>query len=197
MKKIIVVTGGIGAGKSVVCSKLAKFGATVIEGDKAGHNCLKPDGAAYSEVVAEFGVGILNADGTISRDKLGRIAFANRENLERLNSATHKHILREIVDSIDKIDGCGTIVLEIPLFRAVDFEYDASICVIADEKLRVERILERGGLTREVAEHIIAMQPTTEEYREFADYCIENDGDFEGLLRQVCEVYENITKELI
>jgi len=192
MRKIIIVTGGIGAGKSVVCREFAKLGAAVIEGDKAGHKCLAPDGAAYSEVVAEFGAEILNADGTISRDKLGRIAFANRENLERLNAATHKHILREIVDSIDKIEDCDIIVLEIPLFRAVDFEYDAAVCVIADESSRVERVVKRSGLSVDAITSIMSMQPKASEYRTFADYCIENDGDVEALLRQAREIYAEV-----
>ena len=202
MKKVIIVTGGIGAGKSVVCEEFANLGAKVIQSDKVGHSCLQPQGAAYAETVAAFGEQILNPDGTINRQKLGKVAFANRENLVRLNAATHKHILREIVDMVDKIQNqCDTdtkcvtpdvIVLEIPLFHAVDFSYDAVISVIASETARIERVLERGGITREIAEAIMSLQPSNEEYRSFADYCIENDGDIEELRARAREIFNEI-----
>ena len=216
--KTIIVTGGIGAGKSMVCAEFAKFGAKVIEGDKIGHDCLAPDGAAYAETVAEFGNEILNADKTISREKLGRIAFADKQRLAKLNEITHKHILREIVEQIDKVrQKCHTIsqdandnfladlvcdkrhcvpmiVLEIPLFRVVDIPHDAVISVIASDSLRVERVIERNGLPEDVIASIMARQPTNEEYRSFADYCIENEGNIDALLAQAREVYEKINK---
>jgi|GEM_PF-242559 len=217
MKKVIIVTGGIGSGKSVVCEEFAKIGAKVIQSDKVGHTCLEPQGAAYAETVAAFGKRILNFDGTINRKELGKLAFENRENIELLNDVTHKHILKEIVDTVDKFQNqCNTIsrdcgeekqpnsicdrdccafdmiVLEIPIFPAVNFPYDAVISVIASENIRVERVLARGGISRDIAESIMSLQPSNEEYRSFADYCIENDGGIDELRRRAAEIFNEI-----
>ncbi|MCL2838961.1 MAG: dephospho-CoA kinase [Oscillospiraceae bacterium] len=192
MKKIIIVTGGIGSGKSVVCAEFAKLGARVIEADKVGHDCLRVGGAAYSEVVAAFGAGILSADGAINRGKLAEIAFSSGENLARLNAATHKHILKEIVDRVDKIGECDIIVVEIPLFWAVDFRYDAAVAVVVDDEARISRVMKRSGLSIEMINSIIASQPTNEEYRGFADYCIENNGDISSLREKARQIYSEI-----
>jgi len=192
--KTIIVTGGIGAGKSVVCNEFKKLGAKVIGGDKVGHNCLKPDGLAYADVVAEFGTGILNDDKTINRVKLGQLAFESRERLNKLNELTHKHILKEIVEEVDKLIGYSIVVLEIPLFRAADIRCDAVISVIADDEARIERVIERSKISREIIERIMLLQPSLEEYRSYADFCIENDGNIENLRQKAQEFYKKIER---
>ena len=192
--KIIIVTGGIGAGKSVVCNEFKKLGAKVIGGDNVGHNCLKPEGLAYSDVVSEFGNEILNEDQTINRVKLGQLAFASRERLDKLNELTHKHILKEIVEEVDRLNGCDIIVLEIPLFRADDIRNDGVISVVADYDERIERVIERSKIPRETIEKIMALQPSDEEYRNCADFCIENVGNVEDLRQKTREIYWEIEK---
>ena len=195
--KTIIVTGGIGSGKSVVCAEFEKKGAAIISGDKIGHKCLMPNGAAYDSVVAEFGKIILNTDGTINREMLGKIAFASRESLDRLNAVTHKYILKEIVELVDKIVGYDMIVLEIPLFRAVDIPHDVVISVIADKELRIERVMKRGNMSREVVSRIMEMQPSDDEYRKYADFCIENNGEIDQLRVFVGEILEKISGDRV
>jgi len=215
--KIIIITGGIGAGKSVVCKEFERLGAFVIGGDKVGHDCLKPDGLAYADVVAEFGEEILNDNKTINRGKLAELAFASRERLNRLNELTHKHILTEIAETVDKIaEECHTksrdnnlaenesvvcdkrrfasdiIVLEIPLFRAADIRRDAVISVVADDEQRIERVMKRSKISREFVERIMSLQPTVEDYRDGADICIENVGTLDELREKAKEIFHFI-----
>jgi len=192
--KTIIITGGIGAGKSVVCNEFKKLGAKVIGGDKVGHNCLKPNGLAYNDVIAEFGSEILNGDKTINRAKLAQLAFASRERLNKLNELTHKHILKEIVEEVDRTVDCDIIVLEIPLFRASDIQNDAVISVVADDEVRIERVIERSKIPREMIERIISLQPSTEEYRSYADFCIENIGTIDAFRQKAREIYRIIER---
>jgi len=187
--KTIIITGGIGAGKSVVCNEFKKLGAKVIGGDKVGHNCLKPAGLAYADVVNEFGTQILNDDKTINRVKLGQLAFESRERLNKLNELTHKHILKEIVEEVDKTNGYDIVVLEIPLFRAGDIRHDAVVAVVASDAARIERVMERSKISRETIERIMSLQPSVQEYRDYADFCIENDGNIDDLRQKAREIY--------
>ena len=73
--KIIGVTGGTGSGKSTLCACLGELGATVIDADKIAKAVTLKGGAAYPEIVKEFGDGILDEKGEIVRKALGDIVF--------------------------------------------------------------------------------------------------------------------------
>ncbi|XP_005088950.1 bifunctional coenzyme A synthase isoform X2 [Aplysia californica] len=82
----IAVTGGIASGKSNVCSELEKLGAKVINCDLLGHKAYDEGTAAYQAIVKEFGQKVVDEDGKINRKQLGAIVFADRANLDKLNS---------------------------------------------------------------------------------------------------------------
>jgi len=71
------LTGGIATGKTTVVAMLRELGCRVLEADKIAHHMIVPSGAAYEEVVREFGRGILTPDGLVDRQKLGAIVFAD------------------------------------------------------------------------------------------------------------------------
>ena len=83
--KLIAVTGGIGAGKSVVSNEFKKLGAYVLDADKVSHEIMMPGGSVYNDVVKEFGEGILFPDKSINRKLLGDIVFADNDKLNKLN----------------------------------------------------------------------------------------------------------------
>jgi len=193
MKKIIIITGGIGSGKSTVLAELAKLGAIVIEADKVRHKCMEPGQSAYNEVVASFGGDFINPDKTINRYKLGVYAFANREKLKLLEKCTHKYILEDIRETISNIN-TAVIALEIPFLPEVlgDLKYDKVVAVTAPEDLRIMRAMERLNVRRENIVAVIAAQPADEEYANCADYVIENTGTAEELAERVRGIYKHL-----
>src|SRR5579871_5345071 len=83
------LTGGLASGKSFVGRQLAQLGCLLVQADELGHRVLEPGAEAYDAVVAEFGSGVLNPDGTINRRALGALVFNQPDRLQKLNSLVH------------------------------------------------------------------------------------------------------------
>src|SRR5580658_406813 len=95
--KRLGITGGIASGKSAVAAMLRELGFRVIDADALGHRLIEPGTRAYEEIVREFGAGVLEASGKIDRGKLGKLVFAERGKLERLNAIVHPRVEEEMV----------------------------------------------------------------------------------------------------
>lgn len=83
------LTGGIGAGKSEVSRLLVSYGAVLIDADRIAREVVEPGTRGLAAVVDAFGAGILTADGTLDRPKLGSIVFSDADRLATLNAIVH------------------------------------------------------------------------------------------------------------
>src|SRR5690348_16179201 len=88
MRKI-GLTGGIGAGKSAVAGLLVSYGAVLVDSDLIAREVVAPGTPGLAAVAAEFGPGVLAADGTLDRPALGAVVFADPERLAALNAIVH------------------------------------------------------------------------------------------------------------
>ena len=93
---LIGLTGGIASGKSTVLQHLQQAGYSVIDADKLGHKVLEQGNSGYNKVVKCFGNEILNLDGSVNRNALGRIVFVDAEKLKQLNEISHP-IIAEMI----------------------------------------------------------------------------------------------------
>lgn len=182
--KILGVTGGTGTGKSSVCMILKEEGGKIIDADKITRKLQKKGGAAYDEIVEFFTQDILLEDGEIDRKKLGAIVFSDGEKLRKLNQIVHKHVTREIKRRVEKysMEDSGKyrfLVLDVPIpieegfFDTVDYVW----AVVANDDLRISRLMERMEITEEEAARRIASQMSNREYEELADCTIVNEED--------------------
>jgi dephospho-CoA kinase len=191
----IGLTGGIGSGKSTVTKFLADLGAPIIDADKVGHAIYAPDGPAYSDVLAAFGRGILAADGSIDRKKLGPIVFADPEALKRLNGILHPKMfarMREMVQQLRAEGERNPIVVEAAILIEAQWHplFDEIWLVAASRERVIERIERDRGLKPEQTEARIRAQLPDEERRKHATVLISNDGSFEDLRRKVSELWQ-------
>jgi dephospho-CoA kinase len=92
------LTGGIGAGKSMVAELLVDRGATLIDADRVAREVVAPGGPAYRPLVERFGPSILADDGTLDRPTLAAVAFADPKALADLNAITHPAIGLEMIE---------------------------------------------------------------------------------------------------
>ena len=193
MKKILGITGGIGAGKSYVAKLFAELGATVVDADKIAREILEPDGRAYLQVVETFGREVLTSDGFIDRKKLAGIVFADNGKLEVLNGLTHPVVFEEMKKQIDSAE-TELVCLDVPLLFSCDFPipYDMTLAVIAPTELRITRILDRDCCTREDAIARMENQLSDAELQEKADFSLVNAGDQEALEQEVEKIYQHI-----
>lgn len=188
--RIIGVTGGTGSGKSTLCSCLGELGATVIDADKIAKEITLKDGAAYPEIVREFGNGILDENGEIIRKALGDIVFNDPKKLELLEKITHKYVFREMENAIATCES-SVVVLDVPLLFQCDFPFkcDLTVAVIADEKVRINRIMLRDGLSEAQAKDRIRNQLSEAEYRSRADVVFENNQNPDDAMEFARKIY--------
>lgn len=187
MVRVIGLTGQSGAGKSEVSSMLEKSGIVCINCDAVSRDVTKKDAPALKAICEVFGSDILCPDGTLDRKKLGSIVFSNKEKLELLNKTIFPFIIDEIKKIIADFSGDGVIVLDAPtLFESgCDKLCDEKVAVIADRKIRLERIMARDSLTKVDAENRMNSQLCEEFFKQNCDVIIQNNGDLAELEKAV------------
>ena len=190
------LTGGIASGKSTVSARLCELGAVVVDADLLAREVVAPGTPGLAAVVAEFGAGVLSADGSLDRPALGAVVFADPLRRAALEAIIHP-LVRAAGAELEA--GAGTddvVVHDIPLLveagRAGDF--DAVVVVDVPVEVQVERMVRDRGMTEGDARARIAAQATREERRAVADHVIENTGTLEDLLSRVDEVYSELRR---
>ena len=158
--KIIVVTGGIGSGKSTVASKLAEKGGFVIDADREAHEIFK-DPLLKEKLGKKFGDRIFTRAGAVSRGKLGAVVFDNGKMLGSLNRIVRPFV-KERISTIVKLHRKKDkyIVLDAILFFQYKFRFKADLVILteATEKRCMQRIVKRDSFSMEEAEKRIEMQ---------------------------------------
>ena len=181
--KVIGLCGGSGSGKGLVCRLFIEFGIDSIDTDKIYHELTSKKSECLDELVTEFGERILS-DGVLNRPALRDIVHAEKKFMV-LNEITHKHILnrvRELIDEYEKNGSRGVIVDAPALFESgFDRECDYIICVYSKIETRIQRIMERDKISRDIAEKRVYAQVSSDWLRDNCDYVIENDSTYQEL----------------
>lgn len=188
------LTGGIGSGKSAVADLLAKRGAVLIDADQVARQVVEPGGPAYQPLIDHFGPGIVAEDGTIDRQALAAVAFADEESRLALNAITHPAIGIAMIEARDALaDTDAIVVLAIPLLTAAHREtvrLHKVVVVDCPTDIALERLLSQRGFDRADAEARIRSQISREERVKEADYVLDNSGDRDALERGVAELWD-------
>ena len=191
--KVIALTGGIGAGKSLVANYFFSLGAEVIDADQLARQAIERGSAGFDQVVAAFGDEIL-VDGDINRRKLGEIVFSDETKRKKLESIIHPLVQQTLADARKSLSDNRILIYEIPLLvetNAAD-KFDLVITVEAPMEARVERLMARGLFISEI-EKRVANQATPQARKAAANIVIENDGSEEELLRKVEKIWEELS----
>ena len=192
----IGVTGGVGAGKSTILQILEdKYNAHIIMADDVARELMIKGKASYRAIVKEFGDDILREDGEIDRQKLAEIVFQDEEKLNKLNSIVHPLVRKAIVKEqkqVNKKDPERLVVLEAALLIEAGYKeiLDELWGVIVQKEIRIQRLMDSRGYTREKSESIIANQLSDEEFREHCDFIIDNSGTLEDTAEQIRKHFE-------
>lgn len=186
---VIGLTGPTGAGKGRVAELFSVHGLPVIDADAIYHDLLIPPSECLLELTGRFGSEVLLEDGTLNRRALGKLVFSDPDALEDLNKIAHRHVMREVRAKLETLRQNATpaAVLDAPqLFEAgANRDCNVIVSVIADKRLRMERIMRRDGLDADAAMQRIEAQKSDAFFRTHSDYVVENNDSADRLLPQI------------
>ncbi|MEU6425164.1 dephospho-CoA kinase [Microbispora sp. NPDC046973] len=189
------LTGGIGSGKSEVSRRLAARGAVVVDADKIAREVVEPGTPGLAEIVEAFGEDVLRPDGTLDRERLGAIVFADAEKLKVLNGIVHPKVGERSERLQREAPDDAVVVYDVPLLAENNLAplYDVVIVVDTPDEVRLERLLRFRGMPEADARARIAAQATREDRLRIADIVIRNEGSLDDLDAQVDEVWHDLS----
>jgi dephospho-CoA kinase len=189
----VLLTGGIGSGKSVVGRLLTGWGAYVVDADQLAREVVAPGTGGHAAVVQEFGAGVVGVDGALDRAALADVVFRDRGRLAALEAIVHP-LVQQAAEARFALASPGTVeVYEVPVLRERQ-PGDWVLLVEAPVEVRRARLLARG-LSDEQVTARMAQQPDTEGWRALADRVIRNDRDLEALVDETRRAWQEITGE--
>jgi len=191
------LTGSIGVGKSFVAGLFAELGCYVVDADVTARAVVVPNSPGLSRLATEFGDEFLQSDGTLDREKLGALIFADSEKRLKLNSILHPYIIAEqdkLLRSWEQKDpnGIGIVDAALMIESGGAKRFDKLIVVHCDDQVQLARLMARDHLTREQAEERVAAQMPQDEKKLFADYLIDTSDGFESARRRTQEVFAEL-----
>ena len=190
--KVLGITGQVGAGKSTILAYMEeKYRAKVIQADQVGHLVMEPGQSCYEPVIALFGKQVIKNDKTIDRRLVSDVVFSHPDLLEKLNQIIHPAVRQYITEQLElkKQQGQKICVVEAALFFEDHYQEfcDTIWYIHTDEEIRIRRLMENRGYTRDKSVSIIASQAPESFFRENADYVVVNNGDFAQTRQQIEE----------
>ncbi|MGW1865619.1 dephospho-CoA kinase [Streptomyces mauvecolor] len=188
------LTGGIGAGKSEVSRLLVSYGAVLIDADRIAREVVEPGTPGLAAVVEAFGPGILSADGTLDRPRLGGIVFSDPEKLATLNKIVHPLVGARSAELESTAGPDSVVIHDVPLLteNGLAALYDLVVVVDAAPETQLDRLVRLRGMTSEEARARMAAQADRAQRLAVADLVIDNDGPLESLEPQVRKVWEEL-----
>jgi dephospho-CoA kinase len=179
----IGLTGGIACGKSQVLSRLAKAGFHSLDLDRVAHEVMAPGGAAYEDVVAAFGPGILDPKGAIDRQALGTIVFSDEGARQVLNRLVHPRVWAEESSCVARWSGEpeSVVVTDAALLveSGLHLRFDRLVVVHCPPEVQIRRLMARDRIDEDAALSRIRAQMPIVDKRRFAHFEVSTSGSLE------------------
>jgi dephospho-CoA kinase len=188
----VALTGGIATGKSYVLEQVRRRGVPCLDADVLAHGVTAAGTHATEAIAERFGRAVVDQQGAVDREKLGRIVFADPAARKDLEAIVHPAVYRAIAAGLrafELIDHPPFAVVDVPLLfetgHAGDFDrVIATVCLPATQ---LSRLIARGLTDGEARQRIDAQMPADEKAAR-ADLVIRTDGSFADTDRQIEEV---------
>ncbi len=195
------LTGGIGSGKSEVSRRLAEHGAVLIDADVAAREVVVPGSPGLARIVETFGEGVLRPDGSLNRERLGEIVFADPGLRTKLNEIVHPLVGEWMAAAeqaaVQAAAPPGPVVVhDVPLLAESRGRagFDVVIVVDVPSEVQAERLVRLRGMPAGQARARMAAQASREQRLAVADIVIDNSGSLADLDRRVDEVWAELER---
>ncbi len=194
------LTGNIASGKSTVAGFLRQSGALIIDADQIAHDVVAPGQPAFEEIRRHFGDDMLTPEGTLNREKLGRMVFEDPDARRRLEAIVHPRVSAEIDRQMARVaenHPDAVVIMDIPLlFETGHTEGLTDIIVVyTPEPIQLQRLIQRNGLSPEDAKARMASQMPLKEKVARATMVIDNSGTLAETERQTLAVYRRLARK--
>lgn len=178
----IVILGGIASGKSAVSALFAERGAVTLAADPIAHEVMLEE-VVVNEIVEALGQEILDSSGSIDRQAVAKIVFADKAKLRILESILHPKVRERIHSKIHELGQNAAdsttrpvVLLDIPLAAEAGWLDNADMVVFVDcdEDIRIQRAVENRGWTAEAYLQRQSNQMPLQEKRALANHFVNN-----------------------
>jgi dephospho-CoA kinase len=198
----IRVTGGIGSGKSVLCSALADLGATVFNADSWAKKLMSEDQRLRAQIQNEFGVDSYSPDGKLNRKYLADRVFSDDLSLRALNAIVHPAVFRAFDEVVTEArsEGVRYLVYEAALLtnRGNDHSsFDLTVVVDSERTDRIARVRRRDNSDEEHVLTRMDKQPSRQAYLDVADYVVINNASVSELQAKAAILLQSIEENFI
>ena len=183
----IGITGGIGSGKSYVCQRLIARGYEVYDCDSAAKRLMRTSSDIRQQLTALIGPDtyLEGREYTLNKAAVAKFLLVSEDNAKAVDAIVHPAVFRDFEASGMKWME-SAILYESGAYRLVD----KTIVVTAPEEVRIQRVMQRDGISREKVLEWMARQLPQEEVRRRADFEIVNDGEAD-IDKQIEEIINN------
>jgi dephospho-CoA kinase len=188
------ITGNIGSGKTTVSKIFEILDVPVFYADDAAKKVMVEDPILIDSLKTEFGSKSYFDDGSLNRKHIAGIVFNNEAELTKLNAIVHPAVFRAFDNWVAGIKNAPYVMKEAALlFESSSYKMcDKTIMVTAPLELRINRVVQRDGLSRTEVESRNARQFSEEKKIQLADFVVRND-DTELVIPQVLELHEKFS----
>ncbi len=177
----IALTGNIASGKSSVETILKQFGYSFLNTDDTAHKILESNQEVIQKAFKDF--DILDENGIISREKLGKLVFTNKDMLQKLEGIVHPLVKEKILEFFEEKKEEELVFVGIPQLFECNMQdlFDKKVLVYCKDSIRIQRLIKRNAYSEEYAKIRINSQIPQEEKIKLCDIIIDNSGSLEEL----------------
>jgi len=189
----VAITGGIGSGKSLVCSIFEKLNVPIFYADPEAKELMNTDIGIREKMLNSFGFDIFDDNFQLNRSKLAAIIFNNKDALSTINSIVHP-VVRKEFNSWAGQQHSPYVILESAIILESELvnDFDKIITVSAPLEVRIERVMKRDHVDREAVIERIKNQMDEDLRCEKSDYIIVNDGKEIMVLPQIINIHNSL-----
>ncbi|MEU9821653.1 dephospho-CoA kinase [Pseudonocardia alni] len=186
------LTGGIGAGKSTVATRLVERGAMLVDSDVIAREVVEPGTAGLAAIVEAFGRDVLDADGRLDRPALAAVVFADAGARRTLDGIVHPLVRARSDEIVAAAPADAIVVQDIPLLveGGMAPAFPLVVVVGVDAEERVRRLVSARGMSEQDARARIAAQADDEQRRAVADVWLDNSGEPDDTRRRVDALWD-------
>ena len=190
------ITGGIGSGKSTVAAIFENLAIPIYYADKEAKRLMYKNKSLKEQIKKLIGIRAYHHNGRLDREYIASKVFIDKSLLQQLNDIVHPAVRSDFEEWSNKQKSPYVIEESALIFEIKSQDYfDATILVIADKNVRIDRVLKRDNTTEKAIIARMQNQLSDEIKIPLAAYIVNNN-DGEDLVSQVNHIHKKIINKI-